>query len=77
MFDFLENLRKKPEKTRRKVALAITVSIMVVIFVFWIIALIWKIENPPQNSATNSPSLSSDISDFIQKAKAAAPNISF
>lgn len=77
MLDFLEKLRSKPKKTRKKIAVVITVSIMVVIFIFWLVALVWKIENPPQMPVKDSSSFSSDVANFIDKAKAAAPNISF
>lgn len=77
MLDFLERLRAKPEKTRKKIALTITASIMLVIFIFWIVALVWKIEHMPVDSSNPSESLSSDISNFFDKAQAAAPNVSF
>ncbi len=76
MFDFLEKLRKKPEKTRRKIVAGTTAAIAVVIFALWLVATVWKIEHP-QVSYTASSSLSSQLSGFIQNAKDNAPQISF
>jgi hypothetical protein len=76
MFDLLEKLRSKPEKTRRKIVAALTAVIALVIFSFWLVATIWKIEHP-QASDTATSSISSDISNFVQKAQNAAPAVSF
>ena len=76
MLDFLEKLRRKPEATRKKIAVAATAVIVVVILIFWLVATVWKIEHI-QGSITASSSLSSDISNFVNQAKSAAPNVSF
>ena len=76
MLDFLERLRRKPEATRKKIAIAVTAVIVVIIFIFWLTATIWKIENMP-SSITASSSISSDISNFVNKAQSAAPSVSF
>ncbi len=76
MFDFLEKLRKKPENTRKKIVFAVTSVIVFIIFIFWLVATVWQIEHV-QSSITASSSLSSDISNFVNQAKSAAPSVSF
>jgi len=76
MFDFLEKLRAKPEKTRKKIVAVSTAIIAIIIFSFWLVATVWKIEHP-QTSDTSTTTIMSDISDFINKAKTNAPTVSF
>ena len=76
MFDFLEKLRAKPEKTRKKIAMVLTGVIVLIIFSFWLVATIWKIEHP-QVSNTATSSIVSDISSFVKQAQNNAPAVSF
>ncbi len=77
MLDFLEKLRRKPVKTRKKIAAAVTAIVAVIIFAFWLGATVWKINHLSAAAAAGTDSISSDISNMIQSAKTNAPAVSF
>lgn len=45
MLDYIEKLRKKPERERRKLVLAVSVVIVAVIFAAWSVSVVVKIKS--------------------------------
>ncbi len=45
MFQYLENLRKKPEGARKRAVLTISISIVGIIFIIWAVTLSFRIKH--------------------------------
>ncbi len=69
MLDYIEKLRKKPERERRRAALVIALVVTIAIALIWGVAMAMRISamdfSIPQNPADRTmPSLSETLSSF-------------
>ena len=71
MFDLIEKLRAKPEKTKTKIAFLSAFLVTGVIFVFWIGIIFpsWKNSQTPQNVVENKePSPFDSLNTILSKS---------
>ena len=66
MFDFLDRLRKKPEKYRRMVAITIVGIVGGSIFIVWISATLSRIPGASQEFAVTSVEFTEDIKEKVK-----------